>query len=362
VKPQSFGDIIRLAIFYAVGAGAFWLLNLERAGILSFAAIQEEVAIAIAFVVVVPVVLFAVAFAISLIFIAPYQVWKGEALRARLIESAETEADLYSAWAARDPLSLQQAACLWVGDAPPRSGGELSERAHVMWLELSDAAAKRKLVFTNPPHGSYQEAFDSLSESMTGMVVVRQTSLVTRADLQNFAALRKERPPFLYGAVGSPIGSITMVDAFRYIGEDSQWALSCPELVQLWNEALRRTVLDALSTGQLKATGRNPGEGGTYSPYGRVAIETRFWRDAIFSADQQVMEWIDANKVYGREKGAQKLAYIDVELDADDMRRLWPPLRPKQREGFKSPVQRAREENEAQRALAGIRPGPSASF
>lgn len=359
VKPQSFGDIARLGMVYAVGAFGFWLFSLERVGFLSLAAIQEEVATAIVFVVIVPVILFALAFMVALIFGAPYRVWKGEALRARLIESAETEVDFYAAWADRDPLSLHEAASLWVGEAPPRGDGELSERAHVMWLELSDAAAKRKLSFSNPAHTSYQDAFDSLSESITGIVVVRPASLVSRAELQKFAEIRKKRPAFLYGATGSPIGFITMVDAFRYIGEDSQWALSCPEPVQLWNEALRRAVLDALSTGQVKATGRRPGEGGAYSPYGMTEIESVFWRDAIFSADQQIMEWIDANKVYGRDKGEQKLAYIDVELDAEDVKRVWPPLRPKQREGFKSPVKRAREENEVQRAYSSIRPGPS---
>lgn len=167
VKLQSFGDFARLAAAYVGAVALFWILDLERFGVLSFADVREEVVIAVALVLV-AIGLFVVAFVVALLFLAPYRVWTAEALRARLIENAETETDLYAAWAARDPLTLQQAACLWVGDPPPRSEGEIGERAHVMWLELRDAATKRLLPVSNPAPTAYQETMDQLTETMTG--------------------------------------------------------------------------------------------------------------------------------------------------------------------------------------------------
>lgn len=361
VQPQSLGALLRLGVTFVLAATAAWFFglrfNLERFGVPSLAAVQDEIAITL-LLLYVAVALFVFAFIVALVFVAPYQLWREEATRARLIETAETGNDVLSAWSARDPLTLRQAACLWVGEAPPRDDTDaLSERAHVMLLELEEAVRRRGLKVSNPTKLAYEEALNDIVVSLSGEPLARPSSLALRADLLALAELRKEQPAFLVGASDVPIGLISLAQAFRYVGEDSQWSLDCPPLMEVWTESLRRAVHDALSTGRVKAMGRIPGEGGNHSRFGLAAIDTLFWRDAWIGATDQVMEWLDANNVYTMDKGEKKLAYIDVRIDADDLKRAWPPLTPKQRKEAVSPVRRAREANELQRTMS-VRPVP----
>jgi hypothetical protein len=137
---------------------------------------------------------------------------------------------------------------------------------------------------------------------------------------------------------------ISLSEAVRYIGERSVWAKGCPVSMKEWNRMLPRAIVDAAGTGDLAATGRKP-RNQSYDltqAFGRVPIGKEFWETAWFQAIPNIMErdGDTRNVIYKQEDGLQA-AYIDVEVRAADVRRIWPRLLPWDK--FESPITRSRE-------------------
>lgn len=150
-------------------------------------------------------------FIINLLFVAPYQLWLEQKERADRAEAgvvaSKAETRIVAAtWAQIDPLQIYQAACLWVGKAPP-DGPDVALPADAsFWLHrLRDAVAKKRLPIYRDKDGlKYQMMYLATAQLhgvAMGKVIPRVPSdtELGRADLAAFAESIGERPAFLFG-------------------------------------------------------------------------------------------------------------------------------------------------------------------
>lgn len=136
---------------------------------------------------------------------------------------------------------------------------------------------------------------------------------------------------------------ISLAQALRYIGERSVWSRACPEKMSVWNTSLPRDVRDALSLGQIRATGR-PSKNGGHSRdnhNARVNIPAAFWERAWFQAIPNTVSNGEKTDVVYVHDGKVEAAFIEVELLKNDVRKVWPPLWPWER--IDSPIAKVRE-------------------
>jgi hypothetical protein len=124
---------------------------------------------------------------------------------------------------------------------------------------------------------------------------------------------------------------ISLADAATYIGTRSAWARDCPKKTEEWNRLLPRLIADAGGLGRLRATGRRPRPNHNrydiISASSRVPIEPSFWENAWFQAIPNVVPHSSdtQNVIYDQRQGSEPM-FLDVEINAKDLRREWPPL------------------------------------
>jgi len=94
-----------------------------------------------------------------------------------------------SAWALADPLTVEQAACLWANVDPSSSSPFLASP------ETAAIAPRRQMLTGAIASGELKA--DTKTNVMAS-IGDHKKSLVTRADLMAFAESRKERPAFLF--------------------------------------------------------------------------------------------------------------------------------------------------------------------
>jgi hypothetical protein len=137
-----------------------------------------------------------------------------------------------------------------------------------------------------------------------------------------FGNLQKPRNEFV------PLSEIT-----RFMARDSIWLLGRDEQIDaaLWQDDLRRDLIDALGCAEIAARGRKPGPQGGKSLYAMEAIPPAFWGQNQTMIMAVAPRYAPHDRVMAVDGGGFKDAYIDVRLNVKDVRRKWRSLLPWER-------------------------------
>lgn len=125
----------------------------------------------------------------------PHRMYQEQRSRADKLEGVSAPIALYTLWDKKDPLTLNEAGCLWAGEEPsdPLPNGEARMRAselihHAQTQRLEANTNTTALMIANLPFGD-QESRDKL---------VKGTTTVSRKALRAYAESLGVRPLFLF--------------------------------------------------------------------------------------------------------------------------------------------------------------------
>jgi hypothetical protein len=123
---------------------------------------------------------------------------------------------------------------------------------------------------------------------------------------------------------------IPLSDAVEYLADRSVWLRGKSVGDGKWVTVLRRDLQDALGTGDIAARGRHPMVAVSESLFGAEPIPVEFWPKAMFVPIPHYSKQ-DRDRVWAPGANGREETFVDVVVNARDLRRKWRALLPWER-------------------------------
>lgn len=209
VFPDTLKKVVRDLLFFLVATGVAFAARRSLADIGAITRADNPVldnALPFFFGACAVVICFAAYYLVEALLVSPFRVYATLEKQIPAADGLEVgptvhhpQTASYKLWDGIDPLELYQAACLWIGLAPPDSSEmPLTGDASVSLYKLTRAIENEELDYSTSHMSQWELTAIRLQMINSERFKAQKTTRVTRQALMEYAEAVGEKPAFLY--------------------------------------------------------------------------------------------------------------------------------------------------------------------